>query len=68
MAPKSGVPFEKWLQKVEHPIEQMTSRKIYSLTRWVKKWSTFRKVAPKSGVSFHKVLQKVEYLYKYQGF
>jgi len=57
MTPKSGA-----------PIFRVKKLKIYSSKRWVKKWSTFTKVAPKSGVPFQKVLQKVEHLYQYQGF
>ncbi len=54
MAPKSGVTFEKWLQKVEHLFCQVRSDYDKQYKRWVKKWSTFMKMAPKSGVLFEK--------------
>jgi len=53
MAPKSGVLFKKWLQKVEHLLFRFYKVSILVLKR-----------ESKSGASFRKWLQKVEYLFK----
>lgn len=68
MAPKSGVPFKKVLQKVEHPLLVYKIAGQRCSKKGVKKWSTFSQMAPKSGVPFQKVLQKVEHLYYIGGF
>jgi hypothetical protein len=53
MAPKSGVLFKKWLQKVEHLLFRFYKVSILVLKR-----------ESKSGATFRKWLQKVEYLFK----